>query len=218
MNEEKKTENAVKDEESKEQTPVTADKGVPETALEEEKEDVSPGKQSKKEERSLKKEYQALKKECETQKKELAKLQKELEEQKETERTQNERYLRMMAEYDNFRRRSASEKDGIYTDACTDVLTEILPVVDALELAVKYGGDGEKVLQGVQMTLNKFQEVLSKLGVTPVETTTFDPNLHNAVMHIEDEALGEGEIVEVFQKGYKKGDKVIRYAMVKVAN
>lgn len=177
----------------------------------------APGK-GRKEERSAKKECAALRRECDAYKKEIAKLKKELEEQKENAQAQNERYLRMMAEYDNFRRRSAQEKDGIYADACTDVLTEILPVVDALELAIRYGGDGEKVMQGIQMTLNKFNEVLAKLGVTPVETATFDPNLHNAVMHVEDDEHGEGEILEVFQKGYKKGDKVIRYAMVKVAN
>lgn len=193
---------------------------LPEKPSEEEEQTEGPEKKNRKEERSLKKECAELRKECDAQKKELSKLKKELEASAENERAQNERYLRMMAEYDNFRRRSASEKDGIYADACTDVLKEILPTIDALELAVGYGaeGDGAKVLRGVEMTLSKFNDALAKLGVEPVKTEVFDPNLHNAVMHVEDETKGEGEILEVFQKGYKKGDKVIRYAMVKVAN
>ena len=85
-------------------------------------------------------------------------------------------------------------------------------------MALKYGPEGDQMRKGVEMTLTKFDEVFEKLGVTEIETKVFDPNLHNAVMHVEDESLGEGEIVEVFQKGYKKGDKIIRYAMVKVAN
>lgn len=193
---------------------------LPEEPSEEEEQTEGPEKKNRKEERSLKKECAELRKECDAQKKELSKLKKELEASAENERAQNERYLRMMAEYDNFRRRSASEKDGIYADACTDVLKEILPTIDALELAVGYGaeGDGAKVLRGVEMTLSKFNDALAKLGVEQVKTDVFDPNLHNAVMHVEDETKGEGEILEVFQKGYKKGDKVIRYAMVKVAN
>lgn len=158
-------------------------------------------------------------------KKELAKLQKELEEVKgELEKAkaekdaENDRYLRMLAEYDNFRKRASAEKDAAYTAALSDVITEILPVVDTLELALKYGTDGEQMTKGVEMTLAKFTEVLEKLGVTLIETETFDPNFHNAVMHVEDDQYGEGQIVEVFQKGYKKGDKIIRYAMVKVAN
>lgn len=158
------------------------------------------------------------KKECGKIKKELEATKKALEEQKALTEATNERYLRMMAEYDNFRKRAGAEKDGIYASACTDILKEILPVTDALEMALKYGEEGDPMRKGVEMTLAKFSEVLEKLGVTPIETKTFDPNFHNAVMHIEDENFGEGEIVEVFQKGYKKGDKIIRYAMVKVAN
>ena len=169
------------------------------------------------------------KKECDKEKKcskkELAKLQKELEDVKgELEKAkaekdaENDRYLRMLAEYDNFRKRASAEKDAAYTAALSDVFTEILPVVDTLELALKYGTEGEQMTKGVEMTLAKFTEVLEKLGVTPIETETFDPNFHNAVMHVEDDQYGEGQIVEVFQKGYKKGEKIIRYAMVKVAN
>ena len=181
-------------------------------------EEASP--KTKKEEKSSKKELAKLQKEFDALKKENDKLKNELEKQKETESAQNERYLRMMAEYDNFRKRTAAEKDALYTGALTDVFKEILPVVDALEMAVRYddGTDTEKIKKGVEMTLQKFKDTLEKLGVSEIETTVFDPNFHNAVMHVEDESKGEGEILEVFQKGYKKGDKIIRYAMVKVAN
>ena len=135
----------------------------------------------------------------------------------------NETYLRLAAEYDNFRKRSAKEREGIYTDACSDVLTQILPILDTLERAAQYSteADAETPMgKGLALTLKSFSETLAKLGVTEIEALgkTFDPNLHNAVMHVEDENVGEGEIVEVFMKGYAKGDKVLRYSMVKVAN
>ncbi len=181
---------------------------------------AAPEEKNRKEERreGSKKDYAKLHKEVESLQRELAKSRKEQEELKEQAVSQNDRYLRMMAEYDNFRKRAANEKDGIYSNACTDVLKEILPVIDALEMAVKFGGEGEQILKGVEMTIAKFKEALEKLGVTEIEAKTFDPNFHNAVMHVEDENFGENEITEVFQKGYKKGDKIIRYAMVKVAN
>ena len=181
---------------------------------------AAPEEKSRKEEKkeASKKEYARLHKEAESLQRELEKSRKELEELKKQAAEQNDRYLRMMAEYDNFRKRAASEKDGIYGNACADVLKEILPVIDALEMAVKFGGEGEQILKGVEMTIAKFKEALDKLGVTEIEAKTFDPNFHNAVMHVEDENFKENEITEVFQKGYKKGDKIIRYAMVKVAN
>ena len=131
----------------------------------------------------------------------------------------NEKYLKMLAEYDNFRKRAQKEKDGAYTDAYGDVLEEILPIKDSLEMAMAYADDG-KLSQGVTMTLNKFNEVLKKLGVEEFgcEGDPFDPNLHNAILHIEDENLGENVIAKVLLKGYKKGDRVLRYAMVQVAN
>ena len=168
--------------------------------------------------KASKKDIARLQKESDAAKKELAKAQKEIGELKEQAIESGDRYVRMMAEYENYRKRAASEKDAAYNNALTDVLTQILPLRDALEMALKYGPEGDSMRKGVEMTLTKFDEVFEKLGVVEVETKTFDPNLHNAVMHIEDENLGEGEIVEVFQKGYKKGDKIIRYAMVKVAN
>ena len=131
----------------------------------------------------------------------------------------NEKYLRMLAEYDNFRKRSAKEREGVYADAYADALTAILPVIDNLERAAGCD-DAEGLKKGLELTLKGFVETLDKMGVHEIEAIgkPFDPNLHNAVMHVEDEAYGENEIVEVLMKGYQKGDKVIRYSMVKVAN
>ena len=150
-------------------------------------------------------------------KKENKRLTEELKKAEEALADSQEKYLRVVAEYDNFRKRSAKEKEGIYADAYADCISAILPVIDNLERALQYA-EGDKVVEGVRMTMNQFSDTLQKLGVEVIETTTFDPTYHNAVMHVEDEAFGENEIVDVFQKGYKKGDKVIRYAMVKVAN
>ena len=130
---------------------------------------------------------------------------------------EKDKYMRMIAEYDNFRKRTQKEKENTYADAYADAVNAILPVLDNLERAEKYD-DPEAVKKGVSMTLKAATDTFAKLGITEVETKTFDPNLHNAVMHIEDDRFGEGEIVEVLQKGYRKGDKIIRYAMVKVAN
>lgn len=129
----------------------------------------------------------------------------------------NDKYLRLAAEYENFRRRTAKEREDTYNDAYADALQALFPVIDNLERAAQYT-DGENVAKGVAMVLKSIRETLEKLGVSEIEATTFDPNLHNAVMHVEDEARGEGEIVEVLQKGYRRGDRVLRYAMVKVAN
>ena len=148
---------------------------------------------------------------------ELAELQKKLEKAQADLDDCNDRYLRMMAEYDNFRKRSAKEKDGIYADAFVDCVGSILPILDNLERAGK-SDNLEGVKKGLELTAKAFSDALDKMGITEIETKTFDPNLHNAVMHVEDDAYGESEIVEVFQKGYAKGEKVIRYAMVKVAN
>ncbi|MBQ8358245.1 MAG: nucleotide exchange factor GrpE [Clostridia bacterium] len=131
----------------------------------------------------------------------------------------NDKYLRLAAEYDNFRRRTAQERDRIYDDAYAAALAAIFPVIDNLERAAQYA-DGENVTKGVAMTLKSAAETLEKLGITEIEAMgkTFDPQYHNAVLHVEDAAYGESEIVEVLQKGYMKGDRILRYAMVKVAN
>lgn len=152
-------------------------------------------------------------------KKEDKKLREENEKLNATLDELNDRYLRTLAEYDNFRKRAQKEREGIYNDAVSDVLNSILPIKDSLEMALKYA-DESQLSQGVTMTLNKFTEILTKLGVEEfgVSGEAFDPNLHNAVLHVEDEAFGESIIAEVLMKGYKKGEKIIRYAMVKVAN
>jgi len=130
-----------------------------------------------------------------------------------------DKLLRTMAEYENFRKRTAKEKEGIYTDACADVLKEVLPVLDNLERALSVEGSGEDLRIGVEMTVRQFNDAFNKLGVEELAPEgEFDPNLHNAVMHIEDEQYGTNEIVEVFQKGYKRANKVLRHSMVKVAN
>ena len=129
----------------------------------------------------------------------------------------NDKYLRVVAEYDNFRKRSLKERDVIYADAYIDAVKEILPIIDNMERAEAYLND-DASSEGVKMIMNSFRQALEKMGVSEIETKAFDPNYHNAVMHIDDESYGENEIIEVFQKGYKKGDKFIRYAMVKVAN
>ena len=149
--------------------------------------------------------------ECELTKK-IAALEAEI-------RERDDKYLRMAAEYDNFRRRSREEREALYTAAASDTVKELLPIIDNLERAAQFD-DGEKVKEGVIMIAKATEEVMAKLGVesfgAPGET--FDPNIHNAVLHVEDDAYGEGEIVEVFQKGYRKGKTIIRFAMVKSAN
>ena len=148
-----------------------------------------------------------------------AELEKKLAEAAEELAAANDKYLRLYAEYDNFRKRSAKEREGIYGDAYADALCALLPIFDNLERAVKYS-DGDSLQQGVALTLKGLTSTLEKLGITEIEAEgkEFDPNLHNAVMHVEDENAGENEIVEVFMKGYIRGDKVLRYSMVKVAN
>ena len=128
--------------------------------------------------------------------------------------------LYLAAEYDNFRRRSQKEKEGIYGDAITDAIKEILPLFDNLERAGQYSEDAEKVSEGLALIAKMSDEVLAKLGVERFGKAgeQFDANIHNAVMHEENDAFGENEITDVFQVGYKRGDMIIRFAMVKVAN
>ena len=130
-----------------------------------------------------------------------------------------DKYLRVCAEYDNFRKRTQKERDGIFTDAYSDALKEMLPIFDNLERAALYT-EPDKLTEGLELIFKSAKEMLTKLGVEEFGAVgeKFDPNIHNAVMHVEDESVGEEEIIEVFQKGYKRGDKIIRHAMVKVAN
>ena len=154
-------------------------------------------------------------------KKKLKKAEAELEKKEAELLEANDKYMRLFAEYDNFRKRTAKEKEGIYADAYIDALAQILPVLDNLERAAAFeNADAEVLKKGLELTLKSFSETLDKMGVKEIEALgkTFNPNVHNAVMHVDDDSFGESEIVEVFAKGYARGDKVLRHSMVKVAN
>ena len=144
----------------------------------------------------------------------------ELENLKKMVALQEDKYLRLAAEYENYRRRTAKEKEAIWSDAKGDAAAAFLPVYDNLERALKQETADEAYKKGVEMTMNQLKEVFSKLGITEIPSLgeQFDPNLHNAVMHIENEELGENVISQVFQAGFRCGEKVIRFSMVQVAN
>ena len=144
----------------------------------------------------------------------------ELEQVREELAKEHEQYLRLAAEYDNFRKRSQKEKDGLYLIAKADTIGKFLPVFDNLERAADQPTEDEAYKKGVEMTLAGLREVMKNLGVEEFGNVgdSFDPNRHNAVMHIERDDLGESTISQVFQKGFCIGDKVIRFAMVQVAN
>ena len=131
-----------------------------------------------------------------------------------------DKYLRLAAEYDNYRKRTAKEKESIWSEAKAQTVAAFLPVFDNLERALKQETSDEAYKKGVEMTMKGLQDALTGLGVEliPALGETFDPNRHNAVMHCEDETAGENTIVEVFQQGFICGEKVIRFSMVKVAN
>ena len=133
---------------------------------------------------------------------------------------EHDRYLRLAAEYDNYRKRSQRERDSIFNDVRSDTVTKFLPVYDNLVRALEQSTADEAYRKGVEMIMTQFKDILSRLGVTEIESVgkTFDPALHNAVMHDTDESQGENVIVQELQKGFKMGDKVIRFAMVKVVN
>lgn len=173
----------------------------------------------KDDEKNNKKEKKSSEKEAKKLKSRVIQLEKELEAAKSEAADATDKYMRVCAEYDNFRKRSQKEREGIYSDAAADSIKELLPLIDNLERATQYTNP-EKVAEGVEMVLSTLPAVFEKLKITSFGEAgeTFDPNIHNAVMHVEDEEKGEGEITDVFQKGYKIGDKVVRYAMVKVAN
>lgn len=155
-------------------------------------------------------------------KKKLKKAEAEIEKLTVQLKEEQEKYMRLYAEYDNFRRRSVKEREGIYADAYCDAIQQILPIIDNLERATQYSGDDPEspMAKGIELTIKNCVEALNKMGVYEIEALgkQFDPNFHNAVMHVEDDTVGENEIVEVFMKGYVKGDKVLRFSMVKVAN
>lgn len=131
-----------------------------------------------------------------------------------------DRYIRLMAEFDNYKKRSVRERENIYADVRVDTVTRFLPVYDNLQRALSAETADEAYKKGVEMTFNQLLDVFRKLGVEEIESVgqPFDPTLHNAVMHVQDEESGENMVVEEFQKGFKLGEKVIRFSMVKVAN
>ena len=200
-----------------------SDEKKTEELREEEKENVSEAEQTQAETAPEEKPKEEPKEEPKAEKKDAGGEKKaETKEEKKTEPPQgaSDAYLRLLAEYDNYRKRSQKEKDNLYGEVRADVVTKFLPVYDNLMRALNQGTEDEAYRKGVEMIMNQFCTTLQKLGVEKIEAlgAKFDPTLHNAVMHVEDAEKGENEIVEVFQEGFKLGDKVIRFAMVKVAN
>ena len=209
MNEEKDKQETAPETEAE---PAAEEK--PETPAEEKTDKKADKKEDKKEEKKDRK--FGKKKEDER----VSALEAEKEALEKEKAALNDKYLRICAEYDNFRRRSQKEKDNLYGEIKANTVQQFLPVYDNLERALKQGTEDEAYRKGVEMIMTQFNATLEKLGVKKIESLgqTFDPNKHNAVMHVEDESLGENTIVEVFQEGFTVGEKVIRFAMVKVAN
>ena len=133
---------------------------------------------------------------------------------------EKDKYMRLYAEYENYRKRSQKEREALFTAVKSETVTQILPVYDNLERAIKLGSTDEAFFKGIEMTMTQLEGIFEQLGVKPIEAVgqPFDANLHNAVMHVDDESVGENIVVEEFQKGFTLGDKVIRFSMVKVAN
>ncbi len=169
--------------------------------------------------------------ECSEKKQKNGKCKKELEKEREAHAEEvkamqdkldalNDKFYRVMAEYDNFRKRSQKEKDGIYADTKAEVLGKLLPVIDNFERAALSGDDFDGYRKGIEMTVSQLMDTVKSLGVESFgeKGDGFDANIHNAVMHAEDEDAPENSVSEVFQKGYKLGDRVLRCATVKVVN
>ncbi|MDD6642746.1 MAG: nucleotide exchange factor GrpE [Firmicutes bacterium] len=196
-----------------EKQPETAEKTEP--TVKEAAEHTEPAAQTDKQENAPEKSEKAEKAE----KKKKAEP-TELEKAKEAQAKEHEQYLRLAAEYDNFRKRTQREKDGIYQDAVADTAKKFLSVYDNLARALNNETADEAYKKGVEMTMNELVKILNGIGINAFGEAgeAFDPQRHNAVMHIEDESLGENVIAEVFQTGFVMGEKVIRFAMVKVAN
>ena len=151
------------------------------------------------------------------------KLKKEIEKKDELIKEQNEKYIRLMAEFDNYRKRTEKEKAGMYAMGAKDVVEKILPVVDNFERGFSLVAEEDSedpFTEGMQKIYKQLMTTLTDLGVTPIEAVgkEFDPNLHNAVMHVDDESVGENIVVQEFQKGYMYKDSVVRHSMVQVAN
>ena len=133
---------------------------------------------------------------------------------------EHDSYLRLAAEFDNFRKRTVKEKEASYGNGKADAVVKLLPIYDNLERALNQPTEDAAYKKGVELTMNELVKIFTGLGVEIFGATgdSFDPNLHNAVMHTEDESLGENVVAQVFQKGFKVGDKIVRFAMVQVAN
>ena len=151
---------------------------------------------------------------------ELKLLKEKLAKQKEDLEDKDDRIKRLMAEFENFKKRSDKERTGLYNSVMGDVITSLLPVLDNLEKAAKTETKDEQYKNGIEMVVNQFKDVLKTNGVTEIETVgkKFDPSLHEAVSLVQDEKLGEKEIKEEFRKGYMIGDRVLRHSLVVVAN
>ena len=167
------------------------------------------------------KETEEVKEENKEEVKEEAKAEPtELEKAQKAQAQEHEQYLRLAAEYDNFRKRTQRAKDAIYQDAMSDTAKKFLPVYDNLERALKTETADEAFRKGVEMTMTELTKIMDGIGIKAFGAAgePFDPEKHNAVMHIDDESLGDNVVAEVFQTGFAMGDKVIRFAMVNVAN
>ena len=176
---------------------------VPETEVPAEAQDTAAGDTEKKK----------TKKKKESKPSEAEKLAAELAQE-------HDKYLRLYAEYDNYRKRSQKEREALYTDVKAGTIKDLLPVYDNLSRALKQGTEDAAFYKGVEMIMNQLMEILSKMGVSPIEAVgqPFDPEKHNAVMHVDDPELGESIVADEFEKGFVMGDKVIRFSVVKVAN
>ena len=150
----------------------------------------------------------------------ISKLNTDLEEQAKKSEEYLDHLKRNMAEFDNYKKRMAKEKENMYISIVADFIAEILPIMDNFEKAINAESTDESFKDGIHMIYDQLKEMLDKTGLEEIECQgqDFDPNLHEAVMHVEDENYAEKQVVEVFRKGYRLGDKIIRHAMVKVAN
>lgn len=189
-------------------------------------EPVTPDAEEKADKKTVQKEGKEKEPKASKESKE-SKEPKESKEKKETKKeieadlaAEKDKYLRLLAEYDNFRRRSARERENIYADVRCETLKKFLPVYDSLSRALAQTPADDPARKGIEGIMNQYHTALNQLGVSEIEAVgkPFDANRHNAVMHIEDDAYGEGVVVEEFEKGFCIGDRVLRYSVVKVAN
>lgn len=172
----------------------------------------------------LEKEQQSQEKDNNDETPDYEKLYNELQKKYDEKEKQANEYIdmlkRTMADFDNFRKRTNKEKESIYDDGIMDAVKNLLPVFDNLERALEYNNEDQSLIDGIKMVVKLFKDIMTKMNIEEINALgeKFNPELHNAVMHVEDENYGENEVIEVLQKGYKYKDKILRYSMVKVAN